>query len=193
MLFRSGLGGANDENEPLSGSASIRTSISSASMQNSRYSTPLTTAPGTPLASFSENKNTRASLGLKAETTTQDPIKAAIYNSMASSSRSRPSSSKPEADDEDDKENADARLARQLQDEENSKMEIDSEEDIAASSRLSRKVKRKQPARSLMQFSDMSDLSDIDTDSAPEPSRSPPAHKGAFASTSLKEIGRAHV
>ena len=175
-----GFYGANDENEPLAGSASTRTSISSASMQNSRYSTPLTTAPGTPLASFSENKNTGASSSLKTETIRQDPIKAAIHNSMASSSRSRPSF-KPETDDEDDdKENVDAKLARQLQDEEYRKMEIDSEEDIPASSRLSLKTKERQPASSSMQFSDMSDLSDIDTDFAPEPSRSPPANRGAF-------------
>ena len=59
-------------------------------------------------------------------------------------------------------------------------MEIDSEEDIPASSRLSLKTKERQPASSSMQFSDMSDLSDIDTDFAPEPSRSPPANRGAF-------------
>lgn len=181
-----GFDGANDENEPLAGSASTRTSISSASMQNSRYSTPLTTAPGTPLTSFSENKNTRASSSLNTETTTKDPIKAAIHNSVASSSRSRPSVKADTDDEGDDKENADAALARQLQDEEYSKMEIDSEEDIPASSRLSRNAKGKQPASSLMQFSDMSDLSDIGTDFAPEPSRSPPANTVAFKAALLK-------
>lgn len=188
-----GFDGANDERAPPDDSASTRTSISSASLDNSRYSTPLTTAPGTPVASFNikdENttRSTRTSSKLKDSYNALEPAtkrQGGKAFSSAYSSRRRPQSAMTDGgmdmDEDDEEDNSrDAKLARRLQDEEYSKMDIESEDDEPFSSRLSRSANGKQPATTAMQFSDMSDLSDLDTILAPRSSGTPPARRARF-------------